>query len=336
MPVKQARPFWPVTAAALFAIALFALAAAPAIAQDQKLRVSAALPFPANDLTWTQALHAGLVQLEKEGVIEYTYTENVQTADAERILRRYAERSPDLIISHSGTFKDATFRVAAEFRKLKFAWPSFGTKEHDVNLAAYDTPVWEASYLAGVVAAHATKTGTIGFLGAIPLPGCKAIRNAFLEGARSVKPNIEMLDAYVGNFTDIANAKSLTLSLADRRADIFSICGSGPARGAIEAARERGLYAIGYVYDMSSLAPDNVIGSLVWDGYRGISQLIKDIRANTFLPAKYYPGSAAEGVTEFRLNKQVVSKLPQAAVKALEEVTAKVRKGEIVIPVSFN
>jgi basic membrane lipoprotein Med (substrate-binding protein (PBP1-ABC) superfamily) len=321
-------------AAAVGAVLLAGWGAVPA--QSEALQVAAVLPFPANDLTWTQALHEGLSRLEQEGVIEYTYTENVPPADAERVLRRYAERRPDLIIAHSGTYRDAVFRIAAEFPDLKFAWPSFGTRDKGENLAAYDTPVWEAAYFAGIVAAHVTKTGHLGFVGGIALPGCRAIYNGFRAGAHSVNENLEITPVYVGDFADIAKAKALALSLADRGADIFSICGSGPARGAIEAARERGLFAIGYVYDMSPLAPDNVLGSLVWDGYKGMSQLIEDIRNGTFLPAKYYPGTAAEGITTFSLNAHIVDRLPAAAVAALEEATAQVLRGERQIPISFD
>ncbi|MGQ0651527.1 MAG: BMP family ABC transporter substrate-binding protein, partial [Betaproteobacteria bacterium] len=63
-------------------------ASAPVFAQGQKLRVAAVMPFPVNDLTWTQALHAGLERLHKEGKIDYQYTENVSNADAERVMRR--------------------------------------------------------------------------------------------------------------------------------------------------------------------------------------------------------------------------------------------------------
>jgi basic membrane lipoprotein Med (substrate-binding protein (PBP1-ABC) superfamily) len=312
------------------------LAASPALAQVQKLRVAAVLPFPTNDVSWSQALHAGLEQLQREGRIEYAYTESVQTADVERVLRRYAERNPDLIIAHSGTFKDAAFRVSKEFPKLKFAWPSFGTQDKGENLAAYDTPVWEASYFGGIVAAHVSKTGKLGFVGGIALPGCKAIFNAFRDGANSVKPGLEVTPVYVGSFVDIAKAKALALSLADRGVDVFSICGAGPARGAIEAARERNLYAVGYVYDMSSLAPQNVLGSLVWDGYKGMGQVVDDIQKNAFLPAKYYAGSAREGITTFKLNEAIVGSLPASAVKALNDSTARVAKGELKIPVSFE
>lgn len=332
----NARRSWSRMVATIFGTVAIAAASGAASAQGDKLHVTAVLPFPSNDLTWTQALHDGLARMEEEGKIEYSYTESVAPADAERVLRRYSEREPDLIIAHSGTYKDAIFRVAKEFPNLRYAWPSFGTEDHGANLAAYDTPVWEASYLAGVVAAHTTETGKLGFVGGIELPGCKAIYNGFVFGAHSVDSDLDVMKVYVGNFNDISKAKSLALSLADRGADIFSICGSGPARGTIEAARERGLYAIGYVYDMSSLAPEHVIGSLVWDGYKGMSQLLDDIREGDFLPAKYYPGSAQEGITTFKLNDAVVGQLPDKATAALEETIAKVESGELEIPVSFE
>jgi basic membrane protein A len=147
---------------------------------------------------------------------------------------------------------------------------------------------------------------------------------------------MEVTPVYVGNFGDIAKAKALALSLADRGVDVMSICGSGPARGAIEAARERNLYAIGYVYDMSSLAPEHVLGSLVWDGYKGMNQLLGDVQKNAFLPAKYYAGSAREGITTFKINEALAAKLPPFAVKALQDTVIKVERGELKIPVSFD
>ncbi len=301
-----------------------------------KLRVAAILSTPGNDLSWAQALHAGMQRLEQEGKIEYLVTENVAPPDAERVLRRYAERNPDLVIAHSGTYKDAVFKVAKEFPKLKFAWPSFGTDERGDNLAAYDTPIWEASYLAGQVAAHVTKTGKLGFVGGIALPGCKAIYNAFRDGAQKVKPGTEVAAVYVGSFTDIAKAKTLALSLMDRGVDVVSTCGGAPARGTIDAARERKTWAVGYTYDMSSLAPDNVLGSLVWDGYKGMGQVLDDIRANKFLPAKYYAGSAREGITTFRFNERVVPLLPEPAARVLRDSMAELERGELKIPISFQ
>lgn len=309
----------------------------PASGGPARLRVAAALPAEANDLTWTQALHVGLLRHQREGRITYTYTESVEPAEADRVLRRYAERRPDLIIAHSGTFRDAVFRVAAEFRDLNFAWPSFGSRDHDVNLAAYDTPVWEASYLGGVVAAHVTKSGKLGFVGGIPFPGCRAIFNAFRDGAREVKPGLEVLPpVYVGNFVDIAKAKALALSLVDRGVDVISICGSGPARGTIEAARERGVWAIGYVYDMSPLAPKNVLGSLFWDGYKGIGELLDDLQKGTFRPAKYYSGKAKQGITTFKINNEILSTLPPAAVRTLRAYITRIERGTFDIPISFD
>jgi simple sugar transport system substrate-binding protein/basic membrane protein A len=317
-------------------VGLIAAVQTPGGGAPRRLRVAAVLPAEANDLTWTQALHVGLLRHQREGRITYTYTESVEPADAERVLRRYAERRPDLIIAHSGTYRDAVFRVAAEFRDLNFAWPSFGSKDHDVNLAAYDTPVWEASYLGGVVAAHVTKTGKLGFVGGIPFPGCRAILNAFRDGAREIKPGIEVTPVYVGNFVDIAKAKALALSLADRGADVFSICGSGPARGTIEAARERGVWAIGYVYNMSPLAPKSVLGSLFWDGYKGIGELLDDLEKGTFRPAKYYAGKAKQGITTFKVNEQVLPTLPPVAVRSLKAFIARLERGTFDIPISFD
>lgn len=300
------------------------------------LKVAVVYNSVAEDLSWSHALHAGLKRLQAEGRIEYAFSENVATADVERFLRRYAERGHDLVVAHSSVYKDAVFRVAKEFPDVNFAWPSFGGKDTAENVAAYDTPVWEASYLAGIVAARITKTNTLGFVGGIELPGCKAILNGFRDGARSVNPDLEVHSVYVGDFNDVSKAKGLAISLIDRGADVLSICGNGPARGTIGAAQERDVYAIGYVYDMSSLAPDHVLGSLFWDGGLGMEQLLDDIAGGQFRPAKYYPGKAAEGITTFKLNSQVADALPAEAVTELESAVNQLTAGELELNISFE
>jgi basic membrane protein A len=300
-----------------------------------KPRVAAVLPSRTNDLSWTQALHAGLERLTQEQKIEYSFTEEVEPADAERVLRRLAERRPSLIIAHSATYRDAVFNVAREFPQQRFAWSSFGTQDRRDNLAAYDTPVWEAAYLAGGVAAHVSQSGRIGFVGGLALPGCRAIFNALREGAIQAKAGVDLTPVYVGTFLDIGKAKALALSLNDRGIDVVAACGNGPARGAIEAMRERKGWAIGYIHDMAPLAPQTVLGSLVWDGYAAMRQIVSDLEAGA--PAgRYYPGSAREGVTGFKLNESIVPALPPAAVRALEESRARIRSGALSIPISFQ
>lgn len=301
-----------------------------------RLTVAAILPAVANDQTWSQALHEGLARHEREGRITYMYVENVLPADAERVMRRYAERAPDLVIAHSATYRDAAFRVASEFRAVNFAWSSSGSRDHDSNLAAYDTPFWEASYLAGLVAGHVTKTGRLGFVGGVPIPSCRATLNAFRDGAATVKPRIEVSPVYVGNFIDIVRAKALALTLADRGVDVISVCGSGPSRGVIEAVRERGIWAIGYVWDQTPLAPNNVLGSIIWDGYKGIGQLLTDMEQGRFRPAKYYSGKTKDGITTFKINSQVEAKLPRTAAFSLKLFIGKIERGEFDIPISFD
>lgn len=302
-----------------------------------RFQVAAVLPADINDLTWTQALYVGLQRLQREGRVAFQYTENVPTAEAERVLRRYAERRPDLIIAHSTAYKDAVFKVASEFRDLKFAYPPSGSSDRDVNLAAYDQAFWEAGYLMGAVAAHVTKTGVIGFVGPIPVPTCRAIYNAVREAVRSIKPSVETLPpVYVGNFVDIARAKALALSIMDRRADVVTTCGSGPSRGSIEAARERGGWATGHAFDMAPLSPKHVLGSTYWDSYRGIGQILTDMERGTFAPARHYPGTAGEGITTFKLNEEVTKTIPPTAVRALKALLAQLERGTLKITPNFD
>lgn len=333
MPVRR-RTLTLLVAAVL--VATLAATLAPAGSQPApRPRVAAVLPSRTNDLSWTQALHVGLEKLKQESRIEYSFIEEVEPADAERVLRRLAERRPSLIVAHSATYRDAVFKVAQEFPDQRFAWSSFGTQDRRDNVAAYDTPVWEAAYIAGQVAAHVSRSGKIGFVGGIALPGCRAILNALREGATRARPGVDITSAYVGTFLDIGKAKALALSLNDRGVDVIAACGNGPARGAIEAMRERHAWAIGYIHDMAPLAPSHVLGSLVWDGYAAMRLLVGDLEAGA-PPGRYYAGSARDGITGFKLNESIVPVLPRAAARAHEESLARLRSGELRIPISFQ
>lgn len=328
---------WMIPAALLLLATIIAFLAPlqPSSAAPSRLRVGVVLPGSVTDLTFSQALYEGLMQHQREGRIQSSFTENVAPADAERVLRRYAERPFDLIIAHSSLYRDGVFRVAREFPNRNFAWVT-DLPLTEVNVAGYGIPHWEAAYLAGVFAAHITQRRILGWVGGVALPGCRANLHGFSTGARSIWRDIEVLSAYVGSFVDVARSKALTITQIDRGADIVGVCGSGNSLGVIEAARERGVWAIGYIHDQFALAPTSVIGSAWWDSYRTMGEIIVDYQGGRFRPGRHYAGSVKDGTMRFKVNKEIVGRVPVRAVRAVDAILDQVRRGVLVIPVSFD
>ena len=110
----------------------------------------------------------------------------------------------------------------------------------------------ECSFLAGAVAASATKTGTIGFVGGMENNVINDFLVGYIQGAKQVKEDIKMSIGYVGNFNDSAKAKELTLAQINQNADIIYQVASTAGLGVIDGATEKDKFAIGVDSDQAA------------------------------------------------------------------------------------
>ena len=111
----------------------------------------------------------------------------------------------------------------------------------------------EASFAAGYLAAKESKTGVIGFLGGEEAPVINDFLVGYIEGAKKADPNIKVAISFVGNWTDSAKGKELTLAMNNQKADIVFAAAGGAGMGIFEAAKERGTLSIGVDFDQAML-----------------------------------------------------------------------------------
>jgi basic membrane protein A len=130
-------------------------------------------------------------------------------------------------------------------------------------MSNYFGRIYEARYLSGIVAGLKTETNHIGYVGAFPIPEVVRGINAFTLGARSVNPDVEVEVVWTSTWYDPAIEKEAAIALLDNGADI--IAQHQDTGGPQQAAEERGLYSIGYHTDMSAIAPNAVLTSVVWN-----------------------------------------------------------------------
>lgn len=295
-------------------------------------KVGLVFPGVINDLSWNQSLYEGAQRLADSGLIELTYTEQVTPADAERIFRRYAEQGFDLVYGHSAPYKDNILKVAKEFPDVNFAYSAAGDRETLDNLSPFNQPHYEPAYLIGMLAAGVSETGKLAGLGGIETPGAKALFKAFELGAKEINPDVTVEVVYTGSFDDIAKGKASATTLADRGIDFFIANGDGPARGSIEAARDKEVYACGFTMDMSPLAPSAVLASLWWNGEQALRQVIDDLEAGTFRPGKYYHGGVADGIYLPYINPSLASIIPTEVMEKMQARQAEIESGQFEVP----
>lgn len=304
-------------------------AQASAAPSTDQFKMAVVLTGPPDDNSWNEAGYNAIKAMEATGV-ETAYSESVADADVARVLRQYSDQGFQMIVAHSFSFQDGTFQVASEYPNVNYAWAG-GINRTAENVADYDQPFYEAAYLVGIIAGHVSKTGKLGALYGFDIPVCHAMGEAMLLGAQTVNPDATLIQTAVGDWVDVAKAKEAALAQADAGVDFWIECGEGPALGAIEAAKQTGGYATGYVGDMSENGPDSVIVNLVWDLEPLFTQMMKDTQEGTF-NAPYYRFGVKEGALKLVYNPNLKDQIPQAALDEIEATSKKIADGSFTVP----
>src|SRR3954451_11162151 len=174
------------TLAALTGAAALGLVAGTATAQQQKLKIGFIYVGPVGDHGWSYQHDQGRKAIEKElgGRVETTFVESVPEADSERAIEGLARTGHKLIFTTSFGFMEPTLKVARRYPNVKFEHAT-GIKRAP-NLATYAAKFHEGRYIIGRIAGKMTKTGTIGYVGAFPIPEVVSGINSYFLGAQSV------------------------------------------------------------------------------------------------------------------------------------------------------
>lgn len=125
----------------------------------------------------------------------------------------------------------------------------------------------EGSFLAGVMAASASRTGTVGFVGALDIPLIRKFIAGYEQGARHARPDARVLVNFVGTtpdaFNDPATGAEVTRSQFQRGADVV-FAGAGISNfGVFDAARDAGRLAIGVDSNQNGLHPGTILTSML-------------------------------------------------------------------------
>ncbi|GAB1458161.1 MAG: BMP family ABC transporter substrate-binding protein [Spirochaetia bacterium] len=247
------------------------------------------------DLGWTHEHDIGRLAVEAAfgDKVKTAYMENVpEGPDATRIIRQYAQDGYDMILATSFGYMDPMVEVAAEFPKIKFIHCS-GYKSSD-NMANYFGRIYQARYLAGIVAGKMTKSNIIGYPGAFPIPEVVRGLNAFTLGVRSVNPKAQVRVVWTNTWYDPVKEREAAVALLDAGADIIT-----QHQDTVEpqkAAQERGKLSIGYDSDMRKFVGDTVLTSPVWNWGPFYIDNVRRGMDGTWTSSQYWGGLADDVV----------------------------------------
>ncbi|MEP3247463.1 MAG: BMP family protein [Sneathiella sp.] len=304
---------------------------ASAIAQAEKLKVAGIYTVPVQQ-KWAGTLHRALVQAEKDGKIDYVFSEKTANTDYVRVMREYAEGGAKLIVGEAFGISREARKVADDYPEIAFLMGDPG-KEHGKNFSVFDNYIHEPCYLMGVIAGSMTKTNKIGMIGGYPIGEVNRLFHAFMAGARSVNPDVQFKVSFIGSWYDPPKAKEFAFAQVEAGVDVLY----AERAGVVDAAREKGILAFGNVNDMNKEenGKDVVVASALWHMENAINNAITDVKAGKFTAANYKDWTMMQkGGASLSSFYEFDSKIPAAAKAKVAELTAKIKSGEFVVDIN--
>ncbi len=310
------------TAAAEASAEAAAETAAPA---EKTYKVAMCLSGASNDMGWCQVAYEGLLSLEENYGCEIAYTENLTPDDIEAAFADYAANGYDVVIGHGYEFGDPAIEVASQYPDVKFIVTE-GEVSAD-NVASYVTDCEEGGYIMGMLAASMSQTGKVGYVGPIQGASLVKIMNGFEDGANEVNPEIEVMTAWTGSFTDVALGKEAAQAMIDNGADVIGHCANESGNGCITAAKEAGVYATGDSYDQNPLAPETVLSSSVYHIPHVVELAFEDVLNGEYAGGIYHFGMADDAVSIADYH-ELADKIPAEVKELIETRVAEIKSGE--------
>jgi basic membrane protein A len=288
-----------------------------------------------DDRSFNQATWDAVQQAEKELDAEVKYIETKDTKDYQDNIRQFADEDYDIIVTGGFGLGPATLEMAKEYPDIMF----IGTDQWDNadgSVPNYTGLVFRedhSGYLAGVLAAKMTKTGTIAaVLGTDLVPPVVAFKEGYEAGAKATDPNINVISTYHPGgidvaFTDPEWGAATAAQAIDQGADVVFGAGGKTGNGALEeTATREGLWCIGVDVDQWETVPGAhpcLISSAMKMLTPGVFTLIEMAKNDEF-PGGVYFGDAA--LAQFHDHESAV---PQDVKDELDRVAAGLMDGSI-------
>ncbi|MDX8335124.1 MULTISPECIES: BMP family lipoprotein [Cetobacterium] len=284
------------------------------------------------DKSFNDSAYAGLLKAQKDFDIEVKYVEPNSWMEDAYFLEEYSQNGFDLIIATSYTAQDAMEEISSKFPNTKYAIVDTRAKE-GANIASLVFDESQGSFLVGAIAAKMSKSGKIGFIGALDIPLINRFKSGYEQGAKYINPEISVITTYVGGdapFNDPLKGKEHAYSLANQGIDVIYHASGNTGIGILEGVKEKKIYGIGVDCDQDDIVKGQVLTSMLKNVNNAIYKVIEDTVNGNFQGKVYNFGLKENGVgtTEFKYTSNIVGK---DNIKLVDKIKEDIINGKIEV-----
>jgi basic membrane protein A len=217
------------------------------------------------DKSFNEAAFNGAQRWAAETGNTFREIELQSEAQREQALRRFAEAGNNPIVMAGFAFANALGDVAGDYPNTRFAIIDMVVDAPNVHSVVFNEH--EGSYLVGMMAAQASKSGVIGVVGGMDIPLIRRFNCGYVQGAKAENPNIKVIQNMTGTtpaaWNDPVKGGELARAQIDQGADVIYHSAGGTGIGVLQAAADEGILGIGVDKNQNHLHPGKVLTSMV-------------------------------------------------------------------------
>jgi len=217
------------------------------------------------DKSFNEAAYEGAKRWATETGGTYKEIEMQSEAQREQALRRLAESGANPVVMTGFAFGDVLNQVAPDYPNTKFAIIDMVVDQPNVRSVVFTEH--EGSYLVGMMAAKASKTGTVGFIGGMDIPLIRRFGCGYAQGVKAVNPDAVIIMNMTGTtpaaWNDPVKGAELARSQKAQGADVIYAAAGGTGIGVLQAAADEGILSVGVDSNQNYMHPGKVLTSML-------------------------------------------------------------------------
>jgi basic membrane protein A len=217
------------------------------------------------DKSFNEAAFNGAERWKAESGGTYKELEMQDEAQREQALRRLAEAGSNPVVMTGFAFGDVLAKVAPDFPDTKFAIIDMVVDQPNVKSVVFNEH--EGSYLVGMMAALASKSGTVGFIGGMDIPLIRKFGCGYAQGVKAVNPDATVVLNMTGTtptaWNDPVKGAELAKAQKAQGADVIYAAAGGTGIGVLQTAADEGILSIGVDSNQNYMHPGKVLTSML-------------------------------------------------------------------------
>ena len=284
------------------------------------------------DKSFNEGVSNGAKKFSDETKIAVVDFEPANETQFEQAQRRFAQRGQDPIIAVGFSQAVALEKVAKEFPNTHFTIIDSAVDLPNVQSVLFKEH--EGSFLVGVLAALASKSGKIGFVGGMDIPLIRRFQCGYEQGIKYANPKAELIANMTGTtpaaWNDPGRGAELAKGQFDRGVDVVYAAAGNTGTGVLQAAKDRGKLAIGVDSNQNYLHPGTMLTSMLKRVDLAAYNSFKAAQGNTWKAGTQSLG-LKEGGVDWALDKDNEKLITPEMKAKVDQAKADIVSGKIVV-----